>query len=276
MKARLNCGPRNPRAGIGLGPDQSDALTLKMRSCAALRCSCQTLIDFLAQAIEIDRLGQQSSRTQFRCFPPGRLVAVSRDHDDRYVGTRGFHLRQHFQATHAGHVDIGQDQDQRRIADGCGALQRLRRGSGEFHDETPRAHVAAELLAKQAFDIGLVVDHKNIGAQFFCSPAPACAGAVRGKVMMNSVKVPCSVAMSIVPPCCLTTISWLIDKPSPVPSPAGLVVKNGLKIFSLISDGIPAPLSRIRISTMSPRLFDAALSLGSKPLPTSAARLVAA
>jgi len=27
-------------------------------------------------------------------------------------------------------------------------------------------------------------------------------------------------------------MSWLIDRPSPVPSPEGLVVKNGLKIFS--------------------------------------------
>jgi hypothetical protein len=31
-----------------------------------------------------------------------------------------------------------------------------------------------------------------------------------------------------------------------VPSPAGLVVKNGLKIFSFTSGGMPVPLSRIR------------------------------
>jgi hypothetical protein len=43
--------------------------------------------------------------------------------------------------------------------------------------------------------------------------------------------------------------SWLMERPSPVPSPAGLVVKNGLKIFSLNSVGIPIPLSWIRIST---------------------------
>jgi hypothetical protein len=30
---------------------------------------------------------------------------------------------------------------------------------------TPRANVAAELLAKQVFNIGLVIDHENIGAQ---------------------------------------------------------------------------------------------------------------
>ena len=30
-------------------------------------------------------------------------------------------------------------------------------------------------------------------------------------------------------------MSWLIDRPSPVPSPAGFVVKNGLNIFALTS-----------------------------------------
>ena len=38
-----------------------------------------------------------------------------------------------------------------------------------------------------------------------------------------------------------------------MPSPAGFVVKNGLNIFSFTSSGIPVPLSRILISTRSPR-----------------------
>ena len=49
-------------------------------------------------------------------------------------------------------------------------------------------------------------------------------------------------------------MSWLMDRPSPVPSPAGLVVKKGLNIFSFTSAGMPVPLSRIRISTLLPRL----------------------
>jgi hypothetical protein len=40
----------------------------------------------------------------------------------------------------------------------------------------------------------------------------------------------------------------VMEKPSPVPSPAGFVVKNGLNIFSFTSGGIPVPLSRILIS----------------------------
>jgi hypothetical protein len=39
------------------------------------------------------------------------------------------------------------------------------------------------------------------------------------------------------------TMSWLIESPRPVPSPAGLVVKNGLNIFSRVSSVTPDPLS---------------------------------
>jgi hypothetical protein len=36
----------------------------------------------------------------------------------------------------------------------------------------------------------------------------------------------------------------LIDKPKPVPCPVGFVVKNGLKIFSRMSSGMPLPQKR--------------------------------
>jgi hypothetical protein len=99
---------------------------------------------------------------------------------------------------------------------------------------------------------------------------------VRGKTILNSVKRPDSVSTSILPPCCFTMMSWLIDRPSPVPSPEGLVVKNGLNIFSLISAGMPVPLSQMRISILSPRFFVVAESNGSKPSSASAFRFVAA
>ena len=51
-------------------------------------------------------------------------------------------------------------------ADRFGALQRLRRRVRKFHHETAGADVAAELLAK--FDVGFVIDRKDIGAQFLC------------------------------------------------------------------------------------------------------------
>ena len=70
------------------------------------------------------------------------------------------------------------------------------------------------------------------------------AAALRGSTMVNSVNWPGCVSTAIVPACCLTTMSWLMESPSPVPSPAGLVVKNGLNILSLTSGGMPVPLSR--------------------------------
>ena len=38
-----------------------------------------------------------------------------------------------------------------------------------------------------------------------------------------------------------------MDRPSPVPSPAGFVVKNGLNSFPFTSDGMPVPLSTLRV-----------------------------
>jgi hypothetical protein len=56
-----------------------------------------------------------------------------------------------------------------------------------------------------------------------------------------------------------------------------LVVKNGLNIFSFTSAGMPAPLSRMRISTVLPVFFVVARGIGSKSWsPFSVFRLVAA
>jgi hypothetical protein len=42
----------------------------------------------------------------------------------------------------------------------------------------------------------------------------------------------------MLPACCFTMMSWLIDRPCPVPSPEGFVVKKGLNIFFLTSSGM--------------------------------------
>ena len=54
---------------------------------------------------------------------------------------------------------------------------------------------------------------------------------------------------SILPPCS-STILWLIDRPSPLPS--GLVVKKGSKIRRRCSTAIPLPVSRISIVSHPP------------------------
>lgn len=52
-------------------------------------------------------------------------------------------------------------------------------------------------------------------------PAVPCGERLaRGNTMVNSLNCPGSVATSMLPPCCLTMMSWVIERPSPVPSPA--------------------------------------------------------
>jgi len=50
------------------------------------------------------------------------------------------------------------------------------------------------------------------------------------------------------PPVCLT-MPYTVDSPSPVPLPTSLVVKNGSKILSMISVGMPVPVSSTSTST---------------------------
>src|SRR5687768_17220909 len=90
------------------------------------------------------------------------------------------------------------------------ARQRIRRGTGKVHDESLRAQIAAELLAEQRFHVGLIIHNQNQNTHG--RPLDFSAKLlVRGNTMRNSVKWPCSVSTSIVPPCCFTMISWLID-----------------------------------------------------------------
>src|SRR5260221_395947 len=146
---------------------------------------------------------------------------------------------------------------------------------GEHELHRPVANLPAEFLQDQGLNIGLIVDNEYVNAQFL-PPACSCAAPVRGSVIMNSVNTPGLVSTSILPPCCFTTMSWLIDRPRPVPSPAGLVVKKGLNIFSFTSSGIPVPLLRIPISTLLPRRFLDALNVCSKLSSPASLRLVAA
>src|ERR1700679_2957657 len=132
----------------------------------------------------------------------------------------------------------------------------------KLHREAAGAQIAPELLPEQQFNVRLIVDHENghIHARSadLTSDVPA-----RGSTILNSVNLPGSVSTAIEPACCFTTMSWLMERPSPVPSPAGLVVKNGLNIFSFTSGGMPVPLSRMRISTLLPKFLVAAERVGS-------------
>jgi hypothetical protein len=61
-----------------------------------------------------------------------------------------------------------------------------------------------------------------------------------GKWMIKREPSPGRLLISIFPPCSVMTL-WVIARPRPVPF--SLVVKNGLKMFSMFSGEIPGPVS---------------------------------
>ena len=133
------------------------------------RGSCGLLnpcVDLLAHLLKIDRLGQQSRRAPLDRLPARFGVAIGRDHDDRNIGPRRAHHRQQIEPAHAGHIDIGEDQDQLRILDGGRARESLVRRQSKLHLEALGPEVTSKLLTKKRFDIRLVIDHKNVDAQF--------------------------------------------------------------------------------------------------------------
>jgi len=106
----------------------------------------QPLFYFLSQEAEIDGLRKQSGCPKCGRSPSGRFVPIGGDHDDGNAWTFRFHLGKHFKSGHARHVDIGQDQDQRRVRNRFHLLQRSRRRQGKFHHEASRPQIPAELL----------------------------------------------------------------------------------------------------------------------------------
>jgi hypothetical protein len=60
--------------------------------------------------------------------------------------------------------------------------------------------------------------------------------------MRNSLPSP--VRLTSIRPPWATTMPWTIDKPTPVPSPTGLVVKKGSKMRACVASSMPPPASR--------------------------------
>jgi hypothetical protein len=67
-----------------------------------------------------------------------------------------------YAAAQAGHVDVGQNQDQRSVGNSLVALQCGRSGQRELHDEATRTKITPEMLPEHALYIGLVIDDKNV------------------------------------------------------------------------------------------------------------------
>jgi hypothetical protein len=90
------------------------------------------------------------------------------------------------------------------------------------------------------------------------------------RLSVNSLYSSTLLSTLIVPPYCCTTMSYLMDRPRPVPSIVGLVLKKGWNNLSLISAYTPMPLSRTLIASASLNSRVVILSVGSKPGASSA------
>src|SRR5580704_87661 len=94
--------------------------------------------------------------------------------------------------------------------------------------------------------------------RFICRNASFCSLTETASVVCGrniSKRVPWFTALStqIYPPLCFT-IPYTVERPSPVPFPSSLVVKNGSKILDFVCSSIPCPVSATTISTYFPAI----------------------
>src|SRR5262249_54377806 len=124
--------------------------------------------------------------------------------------------------------------------------------------------LVAVVVGEGAEDVGLVVDdhHRvlpvvDLHASPYRVPPTAlssCApAAAPGSTTRNVVPPPGTLSTSSCPPWAETTL-WLMARPSPVPAPTSLVVKNGSKRRPSSSGGMPDPSSRMATTAASPSM----------------------
>ena len=145
----------------------------------------------------------------------------------------------------AGHHDVGKHEIDAVVLD----LAQRRFGIRDA------AHGIAELLEQadaDGGDIGIVFDQQHRAAAAG-SRTPAISLRLRGSVsrgsrIVTSVPLPSSLVTFTVPPAwCAKPCTC--DRPSPVPLPTGLVVKNGSNTLSSTSGAMPVPVSATEIAT---------------------------
>src|SRR5215469_12335844 len=160
-----------------------------------------------------------------------------------------------------------------RMPAGLRVRGRVLRGRGVAAADVPALSAAAQVQPPAAgllaFDApGAARRHGRVDARHLGHPAPSSRGsgalpgsgslsasgalpgsgatsgseAVSGSHTRNRVS-PGTDSTWMAPWCLFATIRQEMSSPSPVPSPTGLVVKNGSNIRSLISGGTPGPVS---------------------------------
>jgi hypothetical protein len=188
-----------------------------------------------AQLVVVEGFGQVVGGAELHRLDGGLLRPVRGDHHHGDVRVDGAGPLEHLHAAGPLHAEIGD------------------------HDvEVPRLDAAHRFVARrgrldlvallreepaQRYENGLlVVDDEDASRHVAHADGS-------GSVTWNSVPRPTALRASIVP-VWASTIFLAIAMPRPVP--CSLVVKNGLKMRSSFSGGIPAPLSRMRTVACRP------------------------
>src|SRR5439155_20541777 len=148
------------------------------------------------------------------------------------------------ETVHARHLDVGDD---RVVLPSGDPVEggRPRVGGVDHH----AGHSEPEGFGKRRQQGRVVVDDEDVQRRHGGEVSFVSAEA-RGRWMRNVAPSPCGLTTEIVPPCSLM-IPYVMDKPSPVPFPTSLVVKNGSKIRRSTSGEIPSPGSVHATSTPS-------------------------
>ncbi len=191
-------------------------------------------------------LGDEVSRAlAHRLYRPVDRSVGGDDHDRR-VRAQRLDPFEKLDATEPRHHEIGEHQIVLVLLEQGGALDAV------------LGHVHRPALLAQGVGHGdpqerLVLDDQQpVSADFHPTSFSLSSSAIAAMMTRNVVPLPTEVSSSIRPPWAATILP-LTARPSPVPSPTSRVVKNGSKIRSRISAGIPCPVSRTSAITLPPR-----------------------
>jgi hypothetical protein len=115
------------------------------------------------QVLKFDGLREKICRAILRGLPPPLVIAVSGHHHDRQFGEPLLDLTEQLQPVHAGHVDVGEDRDQRRLDFAREPIQRFRPRSRIMQDIDALAGLTAKPLPIKLGDVGFVIRDQDTG-----------------------------------------------------------------------------------------------------------------
>jgi len=134
------------------------------QSLVQLARSGRQLLELLLQAVEIDWLGNEVGGAITVGHAAALLIAIGRHHHHPKLRPTPFDFVQERQPVHAGHVDVGQDDDEFRPNAIAQPGECVLARAGKMQHVEPLPHLSPKLLTKQFGDIGFVIDNQDADA----------------------------------------------------------------------------------------------------------------